>query len=119
MQRRIDVANAREQLSVAELKAELSLAAEQKRFPLVNFPSKLLCQSNTDVAVMAEIKRASPSKGDIAPHIDAPKQVRTAFTFSCFSFRSSFDSLHSVVFICVVAKRRSYMQEQGQQLFLV
>jgi anthranilate synthase/indole-3-glycerol phosphate synthase/phosphoribosylanthranilate isomerase len=35
-------------------------------FPLINFPSRILASAPA-IAVLAEVKRASPSKGDIAP----------------------------------------------------
>ena len=40
-------------------------------FKCINFYERL---SGPKLAVMAEVKRASPSKGDIAPNIDAAKQ---------------------------------------------
>lgn len=40
--------------------------------PLISFVDRV--KSTPHTAVMAEIKRASPSKGDIAPHASAPEQ---------------------------------------------
>jgi indole-3-glycerol phosphate synthase len=66
------VAEAQCQLPLAELRR---LVEEQKvnvrggpAFPLVNFPSRILVSAPA-IAVLAEVKRASPSKGDIAPGI--------------------------------------------------
>lgn len=43
--------------------------------PQISFPDRLR-KSPFSLSLMAEIKRASPSKGDIAPHICAPEQAR-------------------------------------------
>lgn len=43
--------------------------------PQISFPDRLRT-SPFSLSLMAEIKRASPSKGDIAPHICAPEQAR-------------------------------------------
>ena len=43
--------------------------------PQVSFPDRLR-QSPFTLSLMAEVKRASPSKGDIAPHICAPAQAK-------------------------------------------
>lgn len=59
----------------ANLSTSLSLHTAP---PLVNFLDRL--KSTPHTAVMAEIKRASPSKGDIAPLTSAPAQaLRYAF----------------------------------------
>jgi len=68
-QRLLDVAVAKEKTSLEQIK-HLALASP---FPLIAFAERLLRQGNK-IAVMAEVKRASPSKGDIAPNIDAAKQ---------------------------------------------
>lgn len=61
---------ARARLSLEELKRRVVEQRVNVRggaaFPLVNFPSRILA-SAPSVAVLAEVKRASPSKGDIAP----------------------------------------------------
>lgn len=68
-QRRADVAAARSVCSLEDLRARLPSEAP----PLMDFVARLrACQPT---AVMAEIKRASPSKGDIAPGIDAGPQA--------------------------------------------
>ena len=54
----------------ANLAASLSLHVAP---PLINFVSRITSTPHT--AVMAEIKRASPSKGDIAPLASAPAQA--------------------------------------------
>jgi indole-3-glycerol phosphate synthase len=66
------VVEAQSKLPLAELRR---LVEEQKvnvrggpAFPLVNFPSRILVSAPA-IAVLAEVKRASPSKGDIAPGI--------------------------------------------------
>ena len=43
--------------------------------PQISFPDRLR-KSPFSLSLMAEVKRASPSKGDIAPHICAPQQAR-------------------------------------------
>lgn len=43
--------------------------------PQISFPDRLR-QSPFTLSLMAEVKRASPSKGDIAPHICAPAQAK-------------------------------------------
>ena len=43
--------------------------------PQIPFPDRLR-QSPFTLSLMAEVKRASPSKGDIAPHICAPAQAK-------------------------------------------
>ncbi len=43
--------------------------------PQISFPERLR-NSQFSLSLMAEIKRASPSKGDIAPHICAAEQAR-------------------------------------------
>ena len=56
------------------------------------------------LCVLAEMKRASPSKGDIAPHIDAPQQALAyalaARTISALTepkwFKGSLDDLAGV-----------------------
>ncbi|OAI39632.1 hypothetical protein AYO38_07420 [bacterium SCGC AG-212-C10] len=66
-QRRLDVAEAKSQLSAAYLYEQLRYA------PVVMDFAKRLRRA-APMAVIAEVKRASPSKGDIAPGIDAPAQ---------------------------------------------
>ncbi|KAL9931769.1 hypothetical protein V8E36_009319 [Tilletia maclaganii] len=67
--------------SHAELETSLALHLAP---PLINFPARLLAHSARGggaksglhlTAVMAEMKRASPSKGDIDPHAHAGKQA--------------------------------------------
>nr|ODO04012.1 anthranilate synthase/indole-3-glycerol phosphate synthase/phosphoribosylanthranilate isomerase [Cryptococcus depauperatus CBS 7855] len=41
--------------------------------PYISFPQRIASTPHT--AIMAEIKRASPSKGDIAPDVSAPEQA--------------------------------------------
>ena len=43
--------------------------------PQISFPDRLR-KSPFSLSLMAEVKRASPSKGNIAPHICAPEQAR-------------------------------------------
>lgn len=73
--RRKEIVLAQKQLPsqrMADLEAAYHLNAAPPLLPLV----ERLRQSPFDVALMAEIKRASPSKGDFAPHINAPAQAR-------------------------------------------
>ena len=66
-QRRKDVAVAKEQVSLEDLKSQIDAA--NKEFPSIDFKTRLREDAVSDVVVVAEIKRASPSKGDIAPDI--------------------------------------------------
>jgi anthranilate synthase/indole-3-glycerol phosphate synthase/phosphoribosylanthranilate isomerase len=66
--RRADVAAARKAMPASELHA-LAAAAP----PAIDFAARL--RAAAPMAVVAEIKRASPSKGDIAPAIEAGKQA--------------------------------------------
>lgn len=66
-QRRADIATARATLSFKALLGRLGDAPVS-----LDFAPRL--RASAPVAVMAEIKRASPSKGDIAPGIDAVAQ---------------------------------------------
>jgi anthranilate synthase / indole-3-glycerol phosphate synthase / phosphoribosylanthranilate isomerase len=60
------------QVSLDELKAQIDKANAE--FPPIDFLARLRKDSAAGVAVVAEIKRASPSKGDIAPGIIAGEQ---------------------------------------------
>ncbi|KAK8058546.1 hypothetical protein PG994_008994 [Apiospora phragmitis] len=72
--------------------------------PLISFVDRLR-QTPFDVSLMAEIKRASPSKGVFALEIDAPSQAKKyalagASVISCLTeptwFRGSIDDLRAV-----------------------
>lgn len=67
-QRRDDVAAAKRALPLDELERRAQAAP-----PPIDFPARL--RANGPMALIAEVKRASPSKGDIAPHIDAAEQA--------------------------------------------
>ncbi len=69
-QRRIDIREAKERVPFAELQRQLADAPS-----LIDFPARL--RADAPIAVIAEVKRASPSKGDIAPGIDAGQQALT------------------------------------------
>lgn len=66
-QRRLDVAEAKARVPEAELRARLATSPAA-----IDFAARL--RAAGPMALIAEIKRASPSKGDIAPGIDAAKQ---------------------------------------------
>ncbi len=68
-QRRLDTAGAKARVPEAELRARLTGS-----LPRIGFTERL--RAAGPVALIAEIKRASPSKGDIAPGIDAASQGR-------------------------------------------
>ena len=67
-QRRLDVAEAKARASMGELQGLLAGAPEP-----VDFVERL--RRDRPMAVIAEVKRASPSKGDIAPGMDAAEQA--------------------------------------------
>ena len=70
-QRRLDVAAAQAAVPAATLTEKIAA-----RVPANDFPSCVrAAAAKTQLCVLAEMKRASPSKGDIAPHIDAPQQA--------------------------------------------
>lgn len=64
--RRVDAASARESLDALRKRASAAPSG-------VSFRAAL---AGAGVAVIAEVKRASPSKGDIAPQLDAASQAR-------------------------------------------
>jgi len=65
--RRLDVAEAKARVPSVALEARLDAAP-----PAIDFVARL--RADAAMAVIAEVKRASPSKGDIAPGIDAAAQ---------------------------------------------
>ena len=67
-QRREDVAEAKRRLPFPDLQTLVRAAP-----PAISFRARL--ERSAPMAVIAEIKRASPSKGDIAPDIVAPRQA--------------------------------------------
>ena len=67
-QRLVDVEKAQESVSLQALKQRLRAAPA-----LIDFPARLLL--GQPMAVMAEVKRASPSRGDIAPDMKADEQA--------------------------------------------
>eukprot|EP00123_Amoebidium_parasiticum_P014811 comp22654_c0_seq1/m.34932 comp22654_c0_seq1/g.34932 ORF comp22654_c0_seq1/g.34932 comp22654_c0_seq1/m.34932 type:complete len:535 (-) comp22654_c0_seq1:566-2170(-) len=75
-QRKLDVTAAKASVSEDELRAIINDPATC--FPLIDFPARLRKSINTPsskMALLAEVKRASPSKGDIAKNTDAADQA--------------------------------------------
>lgn len=66
--RQRDIAEAKAALHARELEARLAEAP-----PAIDFVARL--RRDAPIAVIAEVKRASPSKGDIAPGLDAAEQA--------------------------------------------
>eukprot|EP01121_Diplochlamys_sp_Union-15-3_P008598 TRINITY_DN2295_c0_g1_i4.p1 TRINITY_DN2295_c0_g1~~TRINITY_DN2295_c0_g1_i4.p1 ORF type:complete len:499 (+),score=92.02 TRINITY_DN2295_c0_g1_i4:73-1569(+) len=72
VQRRIDISDAKKQKSLEELKEQIKFC----EFTPLNIISKIEGQMTSNkLCVLAEVKRASPSKGDIAVNKDAVKQA--------------------------------------------
>ena len=69
-QRRKDVSDAQRSVPAAQLERALDSAP-----PVLDFAKRL--EAAGPMAIIGEIKRASPSKGDIAPGADAAKTART------------------------------------------
>lgn len=75
LQRKLDVSLQESILgqSMADIEKSLAMGLAPK---LIDFTAKMRqSSSNSKIALIAEIKRASPSKGLIAPHIHAPSQA--------------------------------------------
>ncbi len=66
--RRLDVAEAKAAVPAAQLQRALATAPE-----VIDFAERL--RRDRPMAIIAEVKRASPSKGDIAPGMDAVAQA--------------------------------------------
>ena len=86
-------------------------------------PSLHRALSGEDVAVIAEIKRASPSKGELAPGLDAPSQARAyvdggAVAVSVLTeperFRGSMADLTDVAALGVPALRKDFLVDPYQ-----
>lgn len=71
IQRKIDVEEARKKVTLEELIKKIPDSP-----PVINFLNRLKIAFSSDntVAVIGEIKRASPSKGDIDINVNAPQQ---------------------------------------------
>ncbi|KAL6059541.1 anthranilate synthase / indole-3-glycerol phosphate synthase [Balamuthia mandrillaris] len=101
-QRLLDIQRAKQQVPLEELQRPARL----NRFSLVDLRQRLLrASADGHAAVMAEVKRASPSKGDIAPDIDAAKQGRTyaeagAAAISCLTeptwFKGTLEDMQAI-----------------------
>eukprot|EP01137_Pigoraptor_chileana_P036858 Opistho-2@33136 len=72
-QRRLDVAAAKAVLSEHSLKEAVLSGQFDAEYPIVNFHATL--SRGGPMALIGEIKRASPSLGDICPGIDAPARA--------------------------------------------
>eukprot|EP00299_Pterocystis_sp_00344_P015841 c7929_g1_i1.p1 GENE.c7929_g1_i1~~c7929_g1_i1.p1 ORF type:complete len:528 (+),score=113.40 c7929_g1_i1:1-1584(+) len=97
-QRLLDVAEAKQVRSLEDLKASLSTAP-----PVLDFVTKI--QSMFPTAVLAEIKRASPSKGDIKLDVDVAETAKAYARAGCCAisvlteptwFKGSLEDMSSV-----------------------
>jgi anthranilate synthase/indole-3-glycerol phosphate synthase/phosphoribosylanthranilate isomerase len=76
-QRLLDICDSKAKKSLADLQTEVRAQQEREELfgPQINFYERLKENAaNNLLSVMAEMKRASPSKGDIAPGIVASEQ---------------------------------------------
>lgn len=98
-QRHIDVAHAKSVVSFDEIRQQ----ASKSPYELISFADCL--QQRRYTAILAEVKRASPSKGDIAPGINAAEQglsyaVAGAAAISCLTeptwFKGTLGDLRSI-----------------------
>jgi anthranilate synthase / indole-3-glycerol phosphate synthase / phosphoribosylanthranilate isomerase len=98
-QRHLDVAEAKQRVPFDEIRRQ----ADASPFALVSFPDRL--KQNNWTSVLAEVKRASPSKGDIAPGINAAEQALRyakagAAAISCLTeptwFKGTLEDLKSI-----------------------
>jgi indole-3-glycerol phosphate synthase len=109
---------------VAEAKRDEPLEAVRERAADVPAAPGFRAALDADgVSVIAEIKRASPSKGDLAPHLNAPEQARAyleggAAAVSVLTeprwFKGGLDDLTDVAALRVPALRKDFVVDPYQ-----
>lgn len=96
---------AHKQVEIAAARAALPEAALEQLAKAMDAPRPFVLDESGPVAVIAEVKRASPSKGDLAAALDAPTQARAyeeggaaVVSVLCDKafYRGSFDDLRAV-----------------------
>ncbi|MBW3662222.1 MAG: indole-3-glycerol phosphate synthase TrpC [Actinobacteria bacterium] len=109
---------------VAAARAALPLDELRERASAVSPPPSLLeALGRTGVQVIAELKRASPSRGDLAPSVDAAGQARAylaggAAAVSVLTepdrFKGSLDDLHDVATLGAPTLRKDFLVDPYQ-----
>lgn len=116
------VAGARRRVDEASARAPLA-SLRERAADLAPAPPFRAALDGDEVAVIAEIKRASPSKGDLAPDLDAPSQARAyvdggAAAVSVLTepdgFHGSLDDLADVAALGIPALRKDFVVDPYQ-----
>lgn len=108
--------------SVTHDRADLAARVDALATPPPSFVDAL---AGPGVAVIAEVKRASPSQGDLAPHLDASEQARAYTTAGVAAisvltepmrFRGSLDDLVAVSRLGTPTLRKDFTVDVHQVL---